>query len=813
MVETVAPKLREMSPALYSVIFGGYVNGKYNDMNLVEAYNNEMKFEEERFDRSFSEIADILNRYENTDKYTADYVATHLESLFSGKLDMGSLSIEEFEALHGNLSLIDGNGNIYMNSTNEDFVELARLVTEYKKDINRLNTKIMKSTERFEALVEYYNIDRNDIEHASENPEIKTSDIKFLESYSANIETWTNKVEMLKQQLEQPNKEGFTYTINSAMDIYLIARQEGGIERLMKDAKVDNPSKNVKNNLTLGNIMFVFDMFNSPEMKKYLDVMNVLQKELASRRFEIEAVRYRSHNKMLDLVESYYTYDVDDTKLGYLPNIGTPSTDSLDYLDNVLSVGNVNDGMTKGRENVKNQNLNLNAIGTFINQIKKQERYIAFYETMSFLNSLVKTDSSRDITTAVMYAFGDQQGVLIKDEIVSMLKSIAHKNGNSGPATTLINGLRTTQVYKSLGFSIVSGIVQTPAYLLVVDDIGAKNAARYFSEYFRESAWFGIRNFGTDRVSNAEQMINKYAPQMKEFKTTMTMLPKDSFTGKLIRKIEKILGNEDKGVELSEEFNAKFRRVPFKFIDFMNRNIAYATWYAYYKTYLNQNPNRMTDPEYIKYCANEATQKTMDITPSTLEKDRAVLYNESDTTIKQLLLFTHQNNKILNKFISKVYGKIYGEGNAKEIAKTLGIMALVSAVSAAFNGYAFAHDDEDDRGFVPNLVQKTTQYIILEYADILLPVAGGMIKDNFEGYGFMSNTPIVGTASELYSVLTEENKGKNWNQKLATAFSNLISEVLSAMELPGGIVNKIYRSFRDGTPLWLLNYNWAKVGM
>ena len=347
----------------------------------------------------------------------------------------------------------------------------------------------------------------------------------------------------------------------------------------------------------------------------------------------------------------------------------------------------------------------------------------------------------------------------------------------------------------------------------MVADIGAKNAARYFSEYFRESAWFGIRNFGTDRVSNAEQMINKYAPQMKEFKTTMTMLPKDSFTGKLIRKIEKILGNEDKGVELSEEFNAKFRRVPFKFIDFMNRNIAYATWYAYYKTYLNENPNRMTDPEYIKYCANEATQKTMDITPSTLEKDRAVLYNESDTTIKQLLLFTHQNNKILNKFISKVYGKIYGEGNAKEIAKTLGIMALVSAVSAAFNGYAFAHDDEDDRGFVPNLVQKTTQYIILEYADILLPVAGGMIKDHFEGYGFMPNTPIISTASELYSVLTEKKKGKNWNQKVATAFSNLLSEVLSAMELPGGIVNKVYRSFRDGTPLWLLNYNWAKVGM
>ena len=813
MVETVAPKLREMSPALYSVIFGGYVNGKYNDMNLVEAYNNEMKFEEERFDRSFSEIADILNRYENTDKYTADYVATHLESLFSGKIDMGSLSIEEFESLHGNLSLIDGNGNIYMNSTNDDFVELARLVTEYKKDINRLNTKIMKSTERFEALVEYYNIDRNDIEHASENPEIKTSDLKFLESYSANIETWTNKVEILKQQLEQPNKEGFTYTINSAMDIYLIARQEGGIERLMKDAKVDNPSRNVKNNLTLGNILYVFDLFNSPEMKKYLDVMNVLQKELASRRFEIEAVRYRSHNKMLDLVESYYTYDVDDTKLGYLPNIGTPSTDSLDYLDNVLSVGNVNDGMTKGRENVKNQNLSLNAIGTFINQIKKQERYIAFYETMSFLNSLVKTDSSRDITTALMYAFGDQQGVLIKDEIVSMLKSIAHKNGNSGPATTLINGLRTTQVYKSLGFSIVSGIVQTPAYLLVVDDIGSKNAARYFSEYFRESAWFGIRNLGTDRVSIAEQMINEYAPQMKEFKTTMTMLPKDSFTGKLIRKIGKIFDVEDNGVELSEEFNAKFRRVPFKFIDFMNKNIAYATWYAYYKTYLNENPNRMTDPEYIKYCANEATQKTMDITPSTLEKDRAVLYNESDTTIKNLLLFTHQNNKIFNKLISKVYGKFYGEGNLKEIAKTLGVMALVSAVSAAFNGYAFAHDDEDDRGFVPNLVGKTAKYIALEYADILLPIVGGMIKDFSEGYGFMSNTPIIGTASELYSVLREKKKGKNWNQKVATAFSNLISEVLSAMELPGGIVNKVYRSFRDGTPLWLLNYNWAKVGM
>ena len=813
MVETVAPKLREMSPALYSVIFGGYVNGKYNDMNLVEAYNNEMKFEEERFDRSFSEIADILNRYENTDKYTADYVATHLESLFSGKLDMGSLSIEEFESLHGNLSLIDGNGNIYMNSTNDDFVELARLVTEYKKEINRLNTKIMKSTERFEALVEYYNIDRNDIEHASENPEIKTSDLKFLESYSANIEVWTNKVEMLKQQLEQPNKEGFTYTINSAMDIYLIARQEGGIERLMKDVKVDNPSNNVKNNLTLGNILYVFDLFNSPEMKKYLDVMNVLQKELASRRFEIEAVRYRSHNKMLDLVESYYTYDVDDTKLGYLPNIGTPSTDSLDYLDNVLSVGNVNDGMTKGRENVKNQNLNLNAIGTFINQIKKQERYIAFYETMSFLNSLVKTDSSRDITTALMYAFGDKQGVLIKDEIVSMLKSIAHKNGNSGQATAIINGLRTTHVYKSLGFSIVSGIVQAPAYLLVVDDIGAKNAARYFSEYFRESSWFGIRNFGTDRVSIAEQLINEYAPQMKEFKTTMTMLPKDSFTGKLIRKIGKIFDVEDKGVELSEEFNAKFRRVPFKFIDFMNRNIAYATWYAYYKTYLNQNPNRMTDPEYIKYCANEATQKTMDITPSTLEKDRAVLYNESDTTIKQLLLFTHQNNKIFNKLMSKVYGKFYGEGNLKEIAKTLGVMALVSAVSAAFNGYAFAHDDEDDRGFVPNLVQKTTEYIIYEYLDIIIPVAGGMIKDFHEGYGFMSNTPIIGTASELYSVLTEKKKGKNWNQKAATAFANLTSEVLSAMELPGGIVNKVYRSFRDGTPLWLLNYNWAKVGM
>ena len=405
---------------------------------------------------------------------------------------------------------------------------------------------------------------------------------------------------------------------------------------------------------------------------------------------------------------------------------------------------------------------------------------------------------------ALQYGYSDskgsaKEGSTIVSQIKDIIDAITIPEKSSDWIKMALGFSRNATVYKSLGFNIVSTMLQTTAYTFVVDDIGFKNAVRFLWKYMVDSAAFGIMNIGKDGPTVSEENIIKYSPQMATFINTDTLLSPYGVMEKMLIKVNEKAGDRNRGVKAAETF-ASIKSIPFIPLDWMNRNIAFATWYAYFNTYLEEHPEMAGDEEYRMSCANEATQKTLDITPNNFEKDKANIYNSKDNKVKDLLMFTSQVNKVFNKLNAKIQGVRFGEGRMSDVFKVAGLIGFVGLMNSAINGYIGGGDDDDDDSEIKRILKGVAG----EIAENSIPLIGGEISDIIKGNEYYENSVFRNLISKLLS-------GK-WKELNWTDFMNFVSEVGSLFELPTGFFNKVFKAARDGNPLWLLNYNYANIG-
>lgn len=807
-VELLAPKLRETSKTLYSFMFGGYINGRYNNINLNTAYNESITQRKSRYSSAFSRIAEIFNRYEGTDKYNEKYVEAHRSSMFGETERIGFISLEEFQKKNGPLSLKSNNEDVYSNYYNSDLKFIADVVTSKYIELEKQKRIYKNAVKRIKNLSEYYGYD---IEVALVNDktqinyeEMSSSDATFVKSYNTITRKAMDSINSIEYMLKGKIGDDATYTKDALMNIFLVARQEGGLDHLLGDMTIDGDGSKINGNgLSLGNILWVMDRFiNDASYRKYYETAKVLQEEISSRRMEIEAVKFRTKNRMIGNEENYYTIVSDPDSLMSFYDYGFDA-------DNVFAkdakvVGDVKSPSSRFT-NLRvggNTPLNLSAMNIFVGQIERQEKYIAFTEILSEISTLINPNSKDNVIGALQYGYSDskgsaKEGSTIVSQIKDIIDAITVPEKSSDLIKMFLGFSRNATVYKSLGFNIVSTMLQTTAYTFVVDDIGFKNAVRFLWKYMVDSAAFGIMNIGKDGPTVSEENIIKYSPQMATFINTDTLLSPYGLMENMLIKANEKAGDRNRGVKAAETF-ASIKSIPFIPLDWMNRNIAFATWYAYFNTYLEEHPEMAGDEEYRMSCANEATQKTLDITPNNFEKDKAKIYNNKDSKVKDILMFTSQVNKVFNKLNAKIQGVRFGEGRMSDVLKVVGLIGFVGLMNSAINGYIGGGDDDDDDSEIKRILKGVAG----EIAENSIPLIGGEVSDIIKGNEYYENSVFRNFISKLFS-----EEGLNW-----TDFMNIVSELGSWFELPTGFFNKVFKAVRDGNPLWLLNYNYANIG-
>lgn len=807
-VELLAPKLRETSKTLYSFMFGGYINGRYNNSNLNTAYNESITQRKSRYSSAFSRIAEIFNRYEGTDKYNEKYVEAHRSSMFGETERIGFISLDEFQKKNGPLSLKSNNEDVYSNYYNRDLKFIADVVTSKYIELEKQKRIYKNAVKRIKNLSEYYGYD---IEEALVNDktqinyeEMSSSDATFVKSYNTITTKAMDSINSIEYMLKGKIGDDATYTKDALMNIFLVARQEGGLDHLLGEMTIDGDGLKINGNgLSLGNILWVMDRFiNDASYRKYYETAKVLQEEISSRRMEIEAVKFRTKNRMIGNEENYYTIVSDPDSLMSFYDYGFDAENV--FAKDAKVVGDVKSPSSRFT-NLRvggNTPLNLSAMNIFVGQIERQEKYIAFTEILSEISTLINPNSKDNVIGALQYGYSDnkgsaKEGSTIVSQIKDIIDAITVPEKSSDRFKIFLGFSRNATVYKSLGFNIVSTMLQTTAYTFVVDDIGFKNAVRFLWKYMVDSAAFRIMNMGKDGPTVSEENIIKYSPQMATFINTDTLLSPYGLMEKMLIKVNEKAGDRNRGVKAAETF-ASIKSIPFIPLDWMNRNIAFATWYAYFNTYLEEHPEMAGDDEYIMSCANEATQKTLDITPNNFEKDKAKIYNRKDNKVKDLLMFTSQVNKVFNKLNAKIQGVRFGEGKISDVFKVAGLIGFVGLMNSAINGYIGGGDDDDDDSEIKRILKG----IAGEIAENSIPLIGGEVSDIIKGNEYYENSVFRNFISKLFS-----EEGLSW-----TDLMNIVSEIGSWFELPTGFFNKVFKAVRDGNPLWLLNYNYANIG-
>ena len=225
-------------------------------------------------------------------------------------------------------------------------------------------------------------------------------------------------------------------------------------------------------------------------------------------------------------------------------------------------------------------------------------------------------------------------------------------------------------------------------------------------------------------------------------------------------------------------------------------------WYAYYdgvqEEFREQGKDKyLTAEEFETLCANEATQRVMDITPVQQAKDNAFMYNNKNAFVRNLLLFTNQSAKMLNMFINDADDIKHHKGNrayyVKRLFKTIGVATLISLMNGLIKGTLFkkTKDDDDDEAEIhllsnvfSTLIEGATDYV--PFWDTIFP----------SSYG---ETTIVTSLDNFRKVLFKDADERTENQ-MANACAYLIRDAATLSGLPSAEGMAIYRSFAYGEP-------------
>ena len=808
-------KYRNNYPTLYAYLFGGIDHEGNVWGGLNDAQNGLINQVQKRT----AEINSLLiNEFSNSKFFKGTLTEKNLQSNLNAVKNGYKTQLKEAEFTDEDRQstglkiekVMKGKSFEYVVSVDEDnksaMREVARWQGEIEKRRRELQDKVKKYTDKYKpaenahnaaALVyanllksdsngydDYYSISSgtddyfNDLLDEAEKAEKKAKN--HFDKIKDGLEKAQKELELLKKAGTRPNENTSKYTTQELLGIYLIARQRGGLDRLIyatrlyTDENVGIAGSSLTNNLSVGNVIDVIKMIEEdPQFEPLKHMADKISSIVSDRFEEVRDTRFfiSKGTDYIESVDDYFGFFVEEGDFDYGPDL------DLD-LELAKAEGSVNTNAKAGDSMVKKRTgaygLNLRALETAKTQIYRQEYYINFGKKIENIKDLIRDEAFQ---SNVKIAEGREAGRRDIRELVEFTNALgnATKTVREGAFADAARIFTNNTAASAMMFRATTILIQIPTLLVSMREkhIGIKGVLKGMARAFNDDS--------IDRLSpQMRDRMNGYIKSIKETNNLGTIIGS--------QKLEKII-NTTQGIGL-------------KGLEIVDNYVAEAMWYAYYdgvqEEFREQGKDKnLTAEEFETLCANEATQRVMDITPVQQAKDNAFMYNNKNAFVRNLLLFTNQSAKMLNMFINDTDDIKHHKGNrayyVKRLFKTIGVATMISLMNGIIKGTLFkkTKDDDDDEAEIHLLsnifstfVEGATDYV--PFWDTLFP----------SSYG---ESTILTSLDNFRKVLFKDADERTENQ-MANACAYVIRDLATLSGLPSAEGMAFYRGFAYGEP-------------
>lgn len=751
--------VKHISPALYAYMYGGEFDGEYNDNNYNSAYDKQFSNVQNRTKAFHNKLMSIFGVEEKDLKYK-------MRTLFSK--DMIKIGHKD------PASLIGGT----YNSNDRSIYALGEKVKSLVRDNDRKEQKILELQKKISN------------ENKLTEKQVMQDEIANLQSEIAS----TNKFLTLKETGDAE------YTMQELMSIYIHAQSQKGLERLIMNMGSDGTvnGRAISNNLTIGNVLWVMEKFNSAGYSKYKAVADYIMEDVKSKFKEMYDVVYRAENRIMKEEDMYFP--MDDTVYG--KSEGNTLTVNGSSLFSALGMGFVDNKNTRDRVG-SNHALNLSCVDQYISAITRQEHYIAFKELTDEMSTVFSNDG--ELATAIRAMYKEEgkggNGQQIIEQIHEYNESIKGKSRDGyNYVLDMIGKIRSNFVVSRLCGNLSSMLQQLPTYLLVSKETGWIDATRYLLEYF------------ANKKSN-EDLVYNLSPQMQN-RARLDIDTYKSLSDQQIGWLRKFVENKT-GKDFEQVSNIYKMLIDHgvNFIEKLDRHVSNAMWYAIYSHNLQEyqsNSLYKNPDEAVRACATEATQKILGLVSSNNIKNNALIYASNDQAIRGMLLFTNQ----LSKQFNLLYGDILDFNfksweSYKPILEDLLLLGLVSAAATAISGDPLPDEDDEDKleSFFMNIIPATFAEMAGE-----VPLVGSTIKEAINGTNYADANIATSFANLIKTSRSEDRK----EHQLGNAIASFAEQGFDLFGLPGSAIKKGYKSIINlfdnpsiGDAAYLVNSNWG----
>lgn len=772
--EIISVKYRNRFPLLYTFIFGGdysftdengVVNGIWGGINagmenVNVFYGKRSRAVVNSLVEHFSGTRYAEYKYLNIDNIERDLPMicsswkTTLENVtYDDGRDIDSVYIER------NHSTVDELGNV---TPNKNWESVYDYLFALENDIKKTQLKVDNTIKRIENLkakrVDLY----SDFEKRVEID-------KKIDRANETLKKAREKLETLESVGKRPH--GYPninlYTTQQLIGIYMIARQEGGLNHLLYNfEQADNPNAPTGNNLTIGEVVWVMEQIDGNEDYEPLkQVIETMGSEINSRIDAIKKKKLEITGVELDEIDYYFTFLGEERVDTYTKAYDMSFDLGLDAETNEKQ-RNVDDSFTKDRTS-NNRALSLDAIGNFFKSLYKQEYYIGMASEVKAIKNLV---NSNDFKRSMEYYYGKEEGDLNVRQLQKYASNLARRPKLD--ETFLAEAVRfmtANTARASLSFSITTILQQFPTILYCATELGLEKTMNYVLEYFRDMKANSLWVYGN-------------SAQMKNRASSYQMLGSQRvFANKKLQKVDSMLSTVS--------------AIGTKWLNEVDTHVANAMWYAYYYNELEKNKNNVNlsieEAEIVSRL--EATQKVMDISPSVSAKDNSNAFNNKDSFLRQMLLFQNQPSKMFYMLVNAFADKDITNNGWDNFTRVAGITATVVALSVLIKGGMLpsTSDDDDKESYFSKITKEFTGELFN-----LIPVVGSSLGEMFTGSNFYDST-VISTLGNLYKVLNKD-RDERTDAQLANAFAYFVSTVGEMVGAPSNAFNKVYRFIRDG---------------
>lgn len=726
--------VKHLSPALYSYMFGGVMDGEYNSVNLNSQSNKEAENVRNRTRSFISMLSSTFGVEEKNVGYA-------IKKLFKNELN--------------SIGIVDADS--FLDNSKD---ERLKALKYYKNALESEKKKLSRNIVNLEVLLSE-SVDEND-----------------AMSISTMIDNANARIAQINETLGDGTSSNAQYNMEQLMGIYIYAQSNDGISRLLKSDKEDV----ITQNLSLQNVAYVMDRFiNDPGMAQYRKTAEWIMQDVGSRYDEMAEVYYQAENKVLKKEDMYFPISSMD---GIYEKGDSMQLASLFSSDR----GFVNDRDTKERTGARNA-LNLNVVDSYMSAVKRQEHYIAFKLLTDEMTPILSKDGQVARAIMAMYQEKSGKGQETVNQLYDYLETIKGKRGNYNDMNSIVSKIRNNFVVAKLWGNLSTVLQQFPTYLLVARHVGWKNAAIYLADYIgngknrsemiyrlspqmRDRARLDIETYKAGRdnaVSNLERWVESKAGRDLLGDAKVGYRRFIDFGISLMEKTDTAVANAMWWAVYNENIE-EYSKTPDKYMT------------------TDSSGNRVSILEQA--AADAATQAVMDLSPNSNPKDNSLIYSNADAFWKQLLLFTNQLNKQFNMVYGDIMDLEFSEDYKEAmmpILRDLAVLGVVSMGAALISGNPWPEEDDEPEAFLAELAGYTLAEMVGN-----APVVGTLLKDTITGSTY-AETSLLEQWQNLRKVALKD-PDKRTKHQMSRAVVNTFAETGTLFGVPTTAVQKSYRA-------------------